>query len=308
MTGMGTATPAPATATALAPPIAMGAERRSRLGMFWKRFSRNRLAVLAALFLLLIYTAAILAPAISPRDPNAQNVRTKHRPPGSEYVLGSDESGRDVLARLLFGSRISLSVGLIAVTIAISIGTVVGATAGFFRGWLDSVLMRFTDGMLSIPTFFLLLTYVSVFGSSFQNIVLVLGLTSWMVVARVVRGDVIKYRGYEFVTAARTIGATDQRILWRHILPHAVPSIVVAATLGVAGAILSESALSYLGLGIKPPEASWGNMLSNAQAYLWENPILPVYPGTLILFTVLSYNFLGDALRDALDPQVRATG
>ncbi len=298
---------AEARAVGLAPAATLAHDRghRGRWALFWQRFSRNRLALLALAYLIVIYALAILAPVITPRPPNEVNIRAKHAPPGGDYILGTDESGRDVLARLLVGSRISLSVGLIAMAISISIGTIVGATAGFFRGWVDAVLMRFTDGMLSIPTFFLLLIVVAVFGTSFQNIVLVIGLTSWMVVARVVRSEVIKYRGFEFVTAARTLGATDGRILWRHILPHAIPSIVVAATLGVAGAILTESALSYLGLGIKPPEASWGNMLSNAQAYMWENPLLPFYPGMLILCTVLAYNFLGDALRDALDPQSR---
>jgi peptide/nickel transport system permease protein len=159
--------------------------------------------------------------------------------------------------------------------------------------------------MLAIPYFFLVLIVVAVFGSSLRNMLAAIGVTSWMVVARIVRGDVLRYRALDFVLAARALGARSARILVRHIVPQAVPSIIVAATFGVANAILLESALSYLGLGIQAPQASWGNMLSNAQAYVWENPLLPIYPGCLILLTVLAYNFLGDALRDALDPRYR---
>ncbi len=165
--------------------------------------------------------------------------------------------------------------------------------------------MRVTDGLLAIPTFFLALIVVAVFRPTFINLILVIGGTSWMTAARVVRSEVLRYRVRDFVLAARALGASNGRILWRHVLPHTVPSVIVAATLGVAQAILLESALSYLGLGIQPPTASWGNMLSNAQAYLWENPSLPFYPGLLILLSVLAYNFLGDALRDAFDPQSR---
>jgi peptide/nickel transport system permease protein len=165
--------------------------------------------------------------------------------------------------------------------------------------------MRFTDGMLAIPYFFLVLIVVAVFGSSFRNIVIVIGVTSWMPVARIVRSEVLRYKQQEFVVAARSLGAPTHRVLFRHIIPHTVPSVIVAATLGVAAAILLESALSYLGLGIQPPTASWGNMLSKSQAYLWENPWLPVYPGALIFISVLAFNFLGDALRDALDPRLK---
>jgi len=195
--------------------------------------------------------------------------------------------------------------GLIAMVIAIVTGTAVGSLGGYLGGAVDSILMRFADGMMAIPYFFLVLIVVAVFGSSFRNIVIVIGVTSWMVVARIVRSEVLRYRGLDFVQAAQAIGARRGRILVCHIVPQTVPSIIVAATFGVANAILLESALSYLGLGIQPPQASWGNMLSNAQAYVWENPRLPIYPGVLILFTVLAYNFLGDALRDALDPRYR---
>jgi peptide/nickel transport system permease protein len=279
--------------------------RRSWWALARRRFLRNRVAILAALYLAVMYLVAALAPVIAPYDPNEGDILYIHTRPSREHLLGTDENGRDVLSRLIHGARISMSVGLIAMVISIAIGSLIGGISGYAGRVVDSVLMRVTDGMMAIPYFFLVLIVVAVFGSSFRNIVLVIGVTSWMVVARIVRSEVLRTRELDFVLAARALGASSARILFRHILPHAVPSIIVAATLGVANAILLESALSYLGLGIQPPQASWGNMLSNSQAYLWENPLLPLYPGLLILLTVLAYNFLGDALRDALDPQYR---
>ena len=269
----------------------------------WRRFTSNRVATVSALWLIALYLVALLAPLLAPYDPNAVDILYTHTRPSREHLLGTDESGRDVLSRLIIGSRASMTVGLIAMVISITIGSLIGSASGYLGRATDSILMRITDGMMAIPYFFLVLIVVAVFGSSFRNIVIVIGLTSWMVVARIVRSEVLRLRGLDFVVAARTLGASDTRILVRHIVPHTVPSIIVAATLGVANAILLESALSYLGLGIQPPQASWGNMLSNSQAYLWENPLLPIYPGVLILLAVLSFNFLGDALRDALDPQ-----
>lgn len=279
--------------------------RRSWWALARRRFLRNRVAILAVLYLAAMYLVAALAPVIAPYDPNEGDILYIHARPSREHLLGTDENGRDVLSRLIHGARISMSVGLIAMVISIAIGSLIGGISGYAGRVVDSVLMRVTDGMMAIPYFFLVLIVVAVFGSSFRNIVLVIGVTSWMVVARIVRSEVLRTRELDFVLAARALGASSARILFRHILPHAVPSIIVAATLGVANAILLESALSYLGLGIQPPQASWGNMLSNSQAYLWENPLLPLYPGLLILLTVLAYNFLGDALRDALDPQYR---
>ena len=270
-----------------------------------RRFIRNRMAIASTVFLLVMYLAAALAPAIAPYNPNDGDILNINSRPSHAHLLGTDESGRDVLSRLIYGSRASMTVGLVAVLISVTIGSLVGGVAGFFGGVADTVLMRFTDGMLAIPYFFLVLIVVAVFGSSFRNLILVIGVTSWMVVARIVRSEVLRYKRFDFVLAAESMGARRPRILIRHVLPHAIPSIIVAATLGVAAAILLESALSYLGLGIRPPQASWGNMLSNAQSYLWTNPLLPIYPGVLIFATVLAYNFLGDALRDSLDPQYR---
>lgn len=273
----------------------------------WRRFRANGVAVASAAYLLFMYALAAGGPLVTPYPPNAVDIMNANARPSAAHWLGTDESGRDVLARLIAGARTTMTVGLIAMTIAIVIGACVGSVGGYLGGWADGVLMRFTDGMMAIPYFFLVLIVVAVFGSSLRNILAAIGVTSWMVVARIVRGDVLRYRALDFVLAARALGARSARILVRHIVPQAVPSIIVAATFGVANAILLESALSYLGLGIQAPQASWGNMLSNAQAYVWENPLLPIYPGFLILFTVLAYNFLGDGLRDALDPRYRDT-
>jgi peptide/nickel transport system permease protein len=293
-----------------APSLARGAvadrpEPRPPRRIAWRRFRGNGTAVASAAFLLLMYAVAAGGPAITPYPPNAVDIMSANVRPSPAHWLGTDENGRDVLARVIAGARTTMTVGLIAMVIAVVIGACVGSVGGYLGGWADGVLMRFTDGMMAIPYFFLVLIVVAVFGSNFRNILAAIGVTSWMVVARIVRADVLRYRGLDFVLAARALGARSARILVRHIVPQAAPSIIVAATFGVANAILLESALSYLGLGIQAPQASWGNMLSNAQAYVWENPLLPVYPGLLILVTVLAYNFLGDALRDALDPRYR---
>jgi peptide/nickel transport system permease protein len=279
---------------------------RSFSAIAWRRFRRNRLAMLSAVILISLYVVAAFAPQIAPHDPNEVNIMNRHAERSPEHRLGTDENGRDELSRLIYGARISMTVGFVSMVIAVLIGTLIGSLAGYLGGAVDSVLMRFTDGMLAIPYFFMVLIVVAVFGSSFRNIVIVIGLTSWMVVARIVRSEVLRYKQQEFVIAARALGASTHRVLFRHIIPHTVPSVIVAATLGVAAAILLESALSYLGLGIQPPTASWGNMLSNSQAYLWENAWLPVYPGALIFVSVLAFNFLGDALRDALDPRLKS--
>ncbi len=287
------------------PPMSKKESSRSIWRIAFRRFINNRLALLSALFLVVTIIVAAIAPLITPQNPNAVNILLPHAPPSDDHLLGTDESGRDILSRLIVGAQASIAVGMISMVISISIGVLIGSISGFVGGWIDSILMRITDGMMAIPYFFLVLIVVAVFGTSFRNIVMVIGATSWMVVARVVRSDVLRYRNFEFVTAARSLGASSSRVLFRHVVPHTAPSIIVAATLGVANAILLESALSYLGLGIQQPQASWGNMLSKSQAYLFDNPILPLYPGLMILLVVLAFNFLGDALRDALDPQLK---
>lgn len=268
-----------------------------------RRFARNRLAVVSLVILTIIHLASIAGPVIIPQSPFDVDPLATLRPPGPGHPLGTDESGRDVLARLLYGGRVSLAVGLVSVLLSVTLGTVVGAVSGYFGRAVDSVLMRLTDGFMALPTFFLLLVILAVFGGSLSSVIVVIGITSWMNLARLIRGEFLRWKAQDFVEAARALGVEDRLIMWRHLLPHTIPSIIVTSTLGVAFAILTESAISYLGLGIQLPIPSWGNMLSNAQNYLWTAPSLAVYPGVAILVTVLAYNFLGNGLRDALDPQ-----
>ncbi|HEX6988828.1 MAG TPA: ABC transporter permease [Bacillota bacterium] len=275
------------------------------LGDIARRFVRNRLAVVGALFLLVVHGVAVLAPWIIPVDPLAVDPIAALRGPEPGHPLGTDEFGRDVLSRLAYGGRVSLAVGLLSMAIALVFGTAVGAASGFFGGAVEVLLMRFTDAMMAIPPFFLLLATLAVLGGTPAAVIVVIGLTSWMGVARVVRSEYLRWREEAFVESARALGARDARILTRHVLPQALPSVIVSATLGVAFAILTESAVSFLGFGIAPPTPTWGNMLMNAQQYLWTSPMLAVYPGLMILLTVLSYNFVGDGLRDALDPFLR---
>lgn len=270
----------------------------------WRAFKRNKLALIGLIVLVVVHALAFAAPWIAPYEPQKVNPINSLASPSADHLLGTDGYGRDVFSRLLYGGRISLTVGLTAVIVSLVVGSVVGALSGFFGGWTDTVLMRFTDAMLSIPTFFLLLLVLTIFGGGLGVMILVIGFTSWMNIARVVRGEILRFRDADFVLAARSLGATPARTLIAHVMPHASSAMIVAATVGVAYAILVESSLSYLGLGIQPPTATWGNMLWDAQTYLFLSPWMSVYPGVMIFVTVLAYNFLGDGLRDALDPHL----
>lgn len=278
--------------------------RRGSRSRFWRSLRRNPVALASLVFLLVIHLLAFVGPLIVTTSPEEIFPFPKFTPASSEHWLGLDEAGRDVLARMLHGGRVSLGVGLASVVLSVVLGCLVGAVSGYFTGWPENVLMRLTDSLMALPTFFLLLIVLAIFGGGALTLTVVIGLTSWMGVARLVRSEVLRWREREFIEAARALGAKDGRIIVRHLLPQAVPSIIVATTLGVAGAILSEAAMSYLGLGIAPPNASWGNLLMNAQNYLFAAPRLAVYPGLMILLTVLAYNSLGDGLRDALDPEM----
>ncbi len=289
--------------TAAAPAAASAFRSRSNFTVFWGRFRRNRLAMGALGFLTVIHLVALAAHTLAPHDPTFLDLLDQFADPSREHPLGTDEAGRDVLSRLIVGARVSLLVGLLAMLVSVTVGSIVGSVAGFYGRAADGILMRLTDGMLTIPTFFLALLVLAVFGSSLSKVILVIGFTGWMVVARVVRAEVLRTLPQEFVLAARALGVSDARLLVRHVVPQASASVIVAATLGVAYAILTESALSYLGLGVQPPTPTWGNMLSGAQHYVWTRPQLAVYPGVLIMLCVLSYNVVGDALRDALDPR-----
>jgi peptide/nickel transport system permease protein len=267
-----------------------------------RRFARRPPAVVAGAFLVTLGVAAAFAPRLSPYPPDAIDLVNISAPPSRAHWLGTDENGRDVLTRILYGARVSLAVAAAAMAIAVALGTVLGGVAGYVGGWTDRLVSQLVDSMLGIPLFFLWLMTLTALGPTLTTIVAVLGATGWMQVARVVRSEVLRVRELEYTQAAVALGAPERVILWRHVLPQTVPSIVVGASLATAFAILSESALSYLGIGIQPPAASWGNMLSSAQQFVWEAPWLPVFPGLFILATVLAFNALGDSLRDALDP------
>ncbi|MGB3327512.1 MAG: oligopeptide ABC transporter permease [Thermomicrobiales bacterium] len=273
----------------------------------WSRFRRHKLAVVGAVVLLLLVIVAIAAPLLAPHAPNAVSLANYRKPPSLDYPLGTDAQGRDVLSRLMYAARISLSVGFVAVAIYVAIGTVLGGLAGYFGGWVDTVIMRVADMVLSFPSIIVIITIVSILGPSILNVMLVIGLMGWPPIARLVRGEFLTLRSRDFVTASRSTGAPNGRIIFRHILPNATTPVIVNATFGIAQAILLEAGLSFLGLGVQPPTASWGNMLNGAQSIttLEEMPWLWLPPGITIIIAVLAINFVGDGLRDALDPRSR---
>lgn len=268
-----------------------------------KRVFANPLACWGGILIGLVLLLAMLAPLITPYDPDAIDVHSILLAPSSAHWMGTDALGRDVCARMLFGARISLLVGMVAVGIATLIGVLLGALAGYHRGWADMVIMRLVDVMLSIPTFFLILAVIAFLTPSIWNIMVVIGLTSWMGVARLVRAEFLSLREREFVLASATLGAQDLRIIFRHLLPNSLTPIIVSSVLGVASAVLLESGLSFLGLGVQPPQASWGNILTDGKEYIQFAWWLSLFPGLAILLTVLGYNLLGEGLRDALDPR-----
>jgi len=266
---------------------------------------RNRMAMTGLALVLGLFVVSVGAPWLAPYDPLSINLKEVLMPPSPAHYLGTDTLGRDVLSRIIYGSRVSLKVGFVAVGLATLIGLFIGALAGYYGGWVDSALMRLVDLMLCFPAFFLILAVIAVLEPSIWNIMVVIGLTSWMGVARLVRAEFLSLREREFVTAARALGAGDTRLILRHMLPNALAPVMVSATLGVAGAILTESALSFLGLGVQPPTPSWGNILTagkdNIEIAWW----LSVFPGLAILITVMSYNLLGEGIREAIDPRLK---
>jgi peptide/nickel transport system permease protein len=268
-----------------------------------RRFLAHRLAVVGLLVLLALALAAISAPLISHYDPEHTQLEQIFIPPSLAHPMGTDSLGRDLATRILYGGRVSLSVGVLAVSVAMTLGVLVGGIAGFYGGAVDGLLMRFVDMMYSFPRLFLLILFAVLFGGNLLTVVVVLGLLSWMTVARLVRGSFLSLKQREFVEAARSVGARNQSIIWRHILPNALAPVIVAATLGVANAIIAESTLSFLGLGIQPPLPTWGNMLKDATTDMALAPWTAVFPGLAIFLAVVSINFIGDGLRDALDPR-----
>ncbi len=272
---------------------------------FRKRFIRNRMAVAGSLIVIVLFAVSLSAPWLAPHDPSAIDLKNVLTGPSGEHPFGTDPLGRDVLSRMIWGAGISLKVGFVATGISILIGTILGALAGYYGRWVDAVIMRFVDIMLCFPTFFLILAVIAILEPSIWNIMIVIGLTGWMGVTRLVRADFTSLKERDFVQAARAIGAGDLRIIFLHILPNAMASVLVTATLGVAGAILTESALSFLGIGVQPPTPSWGNILTAGKDNIDIAWWLSLYPGLAILITVLGYNLLGEGIRDALDPRLR---
>lgn len=272
----------------------------------WKRFKQNKLAIAGLVVLSIFILTAMLAPWIAPYDPAKPDLLNVDVPPSAQHWLGTDGIGRDIFSRLLYGSRISLLVGFTVAIGSVALGTFIGAIAGYFGGWVDTLLMRLIDVMLSYPSLFLNILVLVIFGGSFSGLIIILVLNSWMGVARLVRGSFLQLREMQYVEAARAIGVGPWEIMFNHLLRNATAPIIVTATLMVGSAILVESALSFLGLGIQPPATSWGQMLFKSQEYMLTNPMLAVYPGLCIFLTVLSVNFIGDGIRDALDPRTKA--
>jgi len=278
---------------------------KQQIKNFWRYFKKNRLGVGGLVIIVIVFLIAILAPFLSPYDPGKTDVSLKLKPPSFQHYLGTDQLGRDVFSRMLYGSQISLKVGFVAVGISILIGILVGAMAGYKGGWVDSLLMRFVDIMLSFPSFFLILTVVAILRPNIYNVMIVIGITSWEGTARFVRAEFLSLRERDYVQAARALGVKDRRIIFRHILPNALAPVFVTASLGVASAILIEAGLSFLGFGVQPPAPSWGNILTEGRTYIFDAWWLTVFPGLAILITVLSFNLFGEGLRDALDPRLR---
>ncbi len=282
-----------------------GSRSRGIWSAGWARFKDNRLAMTGAVIVLLLYFVAILAPILTPYDPieHGDVPRMRYMPPNPQHLCGTDKFGRDVLTRVLYGSRISLTISFLAVLISVVFGSVVGAVAGYSGGFIDTVIMRVVDALMAIPRLFLLLTCVALFSGSIWLIVVLLGVTGWMTTARLVRGQILSLRGQDFVRAAEALGAGRKRIVLKHLIPNTLTVIIVAATLRVGGIILAEAALSFLGLGVPPPTPSWGQMVFEGREALLGAWWVSTFPGIIIAVTVIGYNLLGDGLRDAFDPR-----
>ena len=278
--------------------------RRSSDRTVWKRFRRHRAAFYGLAILVLFSAGAVFAPWLTPHDPNFGDIYNVKSPPDSEHWVGTDDAGRDVLARILVAGRVSLAVGIVAAGISAVIGTVIGLVSGYAGGWVDEILQRFTELIMTFPTFFAILILVAIVGPSVWNIMVIIGILGWTGKARLVRGQVLSLREMDYVTASKVLGSTETRTLFVSILPGVIPYVLVSSTLTVAGAILTEASLSFHGIGVQVPTATWGNMMNAAQGIfiLSEMPWIWVPPGLAIGTTVMAVNFLGDGLRDALDP------
>lgn len=268
-----------------------------------RKFRKNKLAIFGLVMMVIIILIAVFAKQIAPYDPAKIDLLATNAPPSKAHLLGTDVIGRDVFSRLLYGSRVSLTVGFAVAAGSLFLGSIVGAIAGFFGGWIDTALSRFIDVMLSFPSLFLNILILAIFGGNFLYLILIMVFTGWMGVARLVRGQILQLREMQYVEAARAIGTPRYQIMFNHLLRNATGPMIVAATLDIGSAMLQEAGLSFLGLGVQPPQTSWGQMLSNSQEYMLVNPQFALYPGICIFLTVLAINFVGDGVRDALDPR-----
>jgi peptide/nickel transport system permease protein len=278
----------------------------SPLRQFLRRLWRQRLVRVGGVIVLLVAIGGLSAGVAAPYSPTQQDIRSILQPPSSTHVLGTDELGRDTYTRMLFGAQVSLEVGLIAVGIALLAGTALGLLAGYVRGFTDATIMRIMDGLLALPTLVLALAITAMLGPSLNNVMLAIGVTGVPLFARLVRGQVLSVRELDYIQAARSVGANDVHVMLTHVLPNVMAPIVVQASLTMPAAILAEAGLSFLGLGVQPPTPSWGAMLNTAKGYLQQDPWLAVAPGLAVFVTVLGFNFLGDAIRDALDPRLNS--
>jgi ABC-type dipeptide/oligopeptide/nickel transport system permease subunit len=285
-----------------AKPVDLMPGGRSNTSRFLRAFARNKIALLGLLIVLMMGFGAVFADVVAPYDPIQPHYQERFMPPGAQFLMGSDEIGRDIFSRLLYGARISLVIGFIAQGVAITIGVTLGAISGWYGGWVDDVVMRLTDIFFAIPGLMFLIVWVTIFETNTLTIFLALGLIGWPSDARMMRSQVLAIKNLDYITAAKAMGARTPRILLRHVLPNALAPMIVLATLGVAGAILAESTLSFLGLGVKIPDPSWGTMVDTGTTYMMTAWWYAIFPGLAIMVTVMGFNFIGDGLRDALDP------
>ena len=279
--------------------------KKARIFDIWYRLKKNKLAVVSLVVLILLYLMAIFAPVIAPHSYSEQNTKRTFEGSSAEYLLGTDKLGLDVLSRLLYGARQSLSMGLIAVAIAATIGVTLGAVAGFFGRWVDNLCMRFLDIYQSLPMFLLAITLAAILGPSLRNAILALGISTMPIYARIMRAAVLTVREKEYIEAAKAVNARSVRIIIRHIIPNTMAPIIVEITMGMGATILAGAALSFIGLGVQPPNPEWGALISDARGLIRDHPTLALYPGVCIMLTSLSFNLLGDGLRDALDPRLK---
>ena len=279
--------------------------KHSKLQETWRRFSKNGRAVVGLCIVIMLVLCAVLAPIISPYEPNAQDPRNRLQGPSAGHWFGTDELGRDILSRIIYGARISMSVGLIAICISLIGGVTLGAIAGYYGGTIDNIIMRCMDVLLSIPTILLNISIVAALGSGLQNVMIAIGVSSIPGYCRIVRASILSLRDQDFVEASRAAGANDFFLITRHILPNCLAPLIVQATLKIGAAILSCASMSFLGLGIVPPTAEWGSMLSTGRDFLRDAPHVRIFPGLAIMAAVFSMNLVGDGLRDALDPKLK---